>query len=86
MHRVGPRRHSHWSAVKVKFERAVDAMAEVRRPGGDYSSAEAETTETRALEPDAIACDACGAAMKPMGHCKYWCLRCGFMRTCNDVI
>jgi hypothetical protein len=24
--------------------------------------------------------------MKPMGHCKYWCLRCGFLRTCNDVI
>jgi hypothetical protein len=34
----------------------------------------------------AVACDACGAAMKPMGHCKYLCLRCGFLRTCNDVI
>ncbi|HUA32361.1 MAG TPA: hypothetical protein VMA09_02055 [Candidatus Binataceae bacterium] len=31
-------------------------------------------------------CDACNAPMKPMGHCKYWCLRCGFLRTCNDVI
>ena len=31
-------------------------------------------------------CDACGSAMKPMGHCKYVCLRCGFLRTCNDVI
>ena len=39
-----------------------------------------------ALEPDAVACDACGAAMKPMGHCKYWCLRCGFLRTCNDTM
>ena len=39
-----------------------------------------------ALEPGAIACDACGGAMKPMGHCKYWCLRCGFLRTCNDTM
>jgi hypothetical protein len=31
-------------------------------------------------------CDACGAAMKPMGHCKYWCLSCGFLRTCNDTV
>ena len=31
-------------------------------------------------------CDACGSEMKPMGHCKYWCLICGFLRTCNDVI
>jgi hypothetical protein len=38
------------------------------------------------LATNAMACDACGAAMKPMGHCKYWCLRCGFLRTCNDVI
>jgi len=36
--------------------------------------------------PGGVRCDACGAAMKPMGHCKYWCLRCGFLRTCNDVI
>ncbi|MGC1678910.1 MAG: hypothetical protein WA740_15390 [Candidatus Binataceae bacterium] len=39
-----------------------------------------------ALEPGAVACDACGGAMKPMGHCKYWCLRCGFLRTCNDTM
>ena len=31
-------------------------------------------------------CDACGTPMKPLGHCKYWCLACGFQRTCNDVI
>lgn len=34
----------------------------------------------------ATRCDACGSPMKPMGHCKYWCLKCGFLRTCNDVI
>jgi hypothetical protein len=33
-----------------------------------------------------VRCDACGAAMKPMGHCKYWCLSCGFLRTCNDTM
>lgn len=33
-----------------------------------------------------VRCDACGAPMKPMGHCKYWCLACGFLRTCNDTI
>jgi tRNA(Ile2) C34 agmatinyltransferase TiaS len=36
--------------------------------------------------PGSVRCDACGAPMKSMGHCKYWCLRCGFLRTCNDVI
>ena len=49
-------------------------------------SSSVEPAEACALEPGAVACDACGAAMKPMGHCKYWCLRCGFLRTCNDVI
>jgi hypothetical protein len=39
-----------------------------------------------AIDPNAVACDACGSPMKPMGHCKYWCLRCGFLRTCNDVL
>ncbi len=42
--------------------------------------------DTCDVESGAVACDACGSAMKPMGHCKYWCLRCGFLRTCNDVI
>jgi hypothetical protein len=44
------------------------------------------STEHERNAPDAACCDACGAPMKPMGHCKYWCLRCGFLRTCNDVI
>jgi hypothetical protein len=38
-----------------------------------------------ALSAD-VRCDACGAPMKPMGHCKYWCLACGFLRTCNDTV
>lgn len=45
-------------------------------------SPENESGEVR----DVTRCDACGSPMKPMGHCKYWCLKCGFLRTCNDVI
>lgn len=31
-------------------------------------------------------CDACGEAMQPMGHCKWLCRCCGFLRTCIDTI
>ena len=48
--------------------------------GSKSSEIEAE------VERGATRCDACGSPMKPMGHCKYWCLKCGFLRTCNDVI
>lgn len=47
------------------------------------SSREATAQSLNRGEPR---CDACGSEMKPMGHCKYWCLKCGFLRTCNDVI
>jgi hypothetical protein len=54
---------------------------------GSEKSREAEPSELTAEDAGgATPCDACGAPMKPMGHCKYWCLRCGFLRTCNDVI
>ncbi len=47
-------------------------------------------SESPEIEPEgargATLCDACGAPMNPMGHCKYWCLKCSFLRTCNDVI
>lgn len=35
---------------------------------------------------DGPGCDACGANMQPMGHCKYLCRRCGFLRTCIDTV
>ena len=35
---------------------------------------------------DPLRCDACGAKMRIMGHCKYWCLTCGFLRTCMDTV
>jgi hypothetical protein len=33
-----------------------------------------------------VPCDVCGEPMKPLGHCKYQCFSCGFLRTCNDTI
>jgi hypothetical protein len=39
------------------------------------------------LTPPALAqCDACGGGMQPMGHCKWLCRRCGFLRTCIDTV
>lgn len=31
-------------------------------------------------------CDACGETMQPMGHCKWLCRCCGFLRTCIDTL
>jgi hypothetical protein len=45
-----------------------------------------DSNQRAEADSHSVACDACCAPMRPMGHCKYWCLRCGFMRTCNDVI
>lgn len=37
---------------------------------------------------DAVAerCDACGERMQRMGHCKWLCRCCGFLRTCIDTV
>jgi hypothetical protein len=62
-------------------------VAEVEKTMRSEKSRETESPEIEVADASgAVPCDACGAAMKPMGHCKYWCLRCGFLRTCNDVI
>lgn len=45
-------------------------------PGGDSNARPAEGP----------GCDACGSTMQPMGHCKYLCRRCGFLRTCIDTV
>lgn len=58
-------------------------MAKEEERAGLQRATQPETAEIRDGEPR---CDACGSEMKPMGHCKYWCLQCGFLRTCNDVI
>ncbi|MBU6282727.1 hypothetical protein KGQ64_10840 [bacterium] len=37
-------------------------------------------------EPDWLECDACGSPLQTLGHCKYLCRTCGFMRTCMDTV
>ena len=46
--------------------------------------AQAAAAERVRLAP-AEHCDACGSEMRPMGHCKYQCLTCGFLLTCHDL-
>jgi hypothetical protein len=63
---------------------AADAKKPIRLISADPTKLERRAPD--AARAGAACCDACGAPMKPMGHCKYWCMRCGFLRTCNDVI
>jgi len=36
--------------------------------------------------PEWTLCDACGSVMQSMGHCKWLCRSCGFLRTCIDTV
>lgn len=36
--------------------------------------------------PEYTRCDACGEGMQSLGHCKWLCRCCGFMRTCIDTV
>lgn len=36
--------------------------------------------------PEWTRCDACGEGMQSMGHCKWLCRSCGFLRTCIDTV
>jgi tRNA(Ile2) C34 agmatinyltransferase TiaS len=36
--------------------------------------------------PEWTRCDACGSGMQSMGHCKWLCRSCGFLRTCIDTV
>jgi hypothetical protein len=36
--------------------------------------------------PEWTRCDACGEGMQSMGHCKWLCRCCGFLRTCIDTV
>jgi hypothetical protein len=36
--------------------------------------------------PEWTRCDACGEGMQSMGHCKWLCRACGFLRTCIDTV
>jgi hypothetical protein len=42
--------------------------------------------EGRAIVRGGERCDACGEPMQPMGHCKWLCRCCGFLRTCIDTV
>ncbi len=57
-------------------------MAETENRG----EAGVESTEPIFRSADGPGCDACGSNMQPMGHCKYLCRRCGFLRTCIDTV
>ena len=52
------------------------------------SSPEGASVESAGVvrEMDWMECDACGEALQLMGHCKYLCRRCGFLRTCMDTV
>lgn len=51
---------------------------------------EGEAGEVReaatARVPSWTRCDACGTPMQSMGHCKWLCRQCGFLRTCMDTV
>lgn len=42
--------------------------------------------EGRRRAPAWTRCDACGEGMQAMGHCKWLCRSCGFLRTCIDTV
>jgi hypothetical protein len=61
----------------------IGAMAEVtNEPGGEIEAA--VEIPARARMAPRETCDLCGSEMRPMGHCKYQCMACGFMLTCHD--
>jgi ribosomal protein L34E len=41
---------------------------------------------TQRRAPEYTRCDACGEGMQSLGHCKWLCRCCGFMRTCIDTV
>jgi hypothetical protein len=43
-------------------------------------------TESRTVRRGGERCDACGEPMQSMGHCKWLCRCCGFLRTCIDTV
>ena len=47
---------------------------------------EAKSGEGAVREIAWMECDACGGPLKTMGHCKYLCQKCGFLRTCMDTV
>ena len=56
------------------------------RAAGPGVTAGAISGERHLAACDAERCDACGERMQRMGHCKWLCRCCGFLRTCIDTV
>lgn len=68
------------------MQRHAEGVA--RRPA-DATSAGAAGGRAASAAPRELGwmqCDACGEPLKIMGHCKYLCRACGFLRTCMDTV
>jgi hypothetical protein len=63
-----------------------EAYGPSRERSAPAATAASSDRDARRSRRDAERCDACGEAMQPMGHCKWLCRCCGFLRTCIDTI
>jgi hypothetical protein len=64
----------------------MSAVVAVTRGMEEEAPLAAERAERRAIVRGGERCDACGEPMQPMGHCKWLCRCCGFLRTCIDTV
>jgi hypothetical protein len=62
---------------RVRVERVATAATAVMAT---------RTADASVRRHDAEQCDACGEPMQRMGHCKWLCRCCGFLRTCIDTV
>lgn len=58
----------------------------MRERAASAAPAAVSTADTSRRRHDGERCDACGERMQPMGHCKWLCRCCGFLRTCIDTV
>jgi hypothetical protein len=65
-------------------EEEVD-MDRMERHGDGPAARDAISARPRRA-PEYTRCDACGEGMQSMGHCKWLCRACGFLRTCIDTV
>ncbi|MEW6273421.1 MAG: hypothetical protein AB1689_29425 [Thermodesulfobacteriota bacterium] len=64
-------------SIGPAVDRHADVAAEARRDAASGA---------RGRVPEWTRCDACGTAMQSLGHCKWLCRTCGFLRTCIDTV
>jgi len=69
------------------MQRAGDAAGRPRADAArDGRGAAAGRSPAAGRAPEWTRCDACGTGMQSLGHCKWLCRRCGFLRTCIDTV